>query len=259
MRAMKKYPDCPVLIEFKPHAKYNRVEEMVSRVGRILSDPETQSHCFGIMGALTPGLDYVRKQLPGLPLSHCESVKLAPPQNRVEAEDRLYRIAFLTAGWVAGYNCEDVMINRTFYEYAKMRGLTVFPWSRSWTMAPSLWENNGVACDATFLSGFDSWTTDHGDMYLHLPVKLSAGEKIPREIEAGAEIFPMGEASYRNGSCSEIGTELLVLSGEWERGESGGYRFPQKGAVRAMLSLPLELHFGDVYRIYSQPFTIEVK
>ena len=37
----------------------------------------------------------------------------------------------------AGYNAEDVKMNRLLKEYAKFRMITVFPWSRSWTLEPS--------------------------------------------------------------------------------------------------------------------------
>ena len=208
MSGMKDFPDTPVLIEFKPNAVYNRVEEMVAQTGEILSRPTSQQNCIGIMGMLTPGLGYVHAQLPALPLSHCESVReLTPPQSRAEAEDRLYRLAFLTAGWAAGYNPEDTMVNRTFYEYARMRGLTLFPWSRSWTLAPSVWEKNGQRCDQT-------WTH------------------------------------------TEVQTELLVLEGELNSHADGSYSADRAGTVKVMLMQVLELHFGDCYRIFSEPLCL---
>lgn len=257
MSQMKDYPETPVLIEFKPNAIYNRVEEMVAQVGEILSRPSSQQNCIGIMGMLMPGLGYVHSQLPTLPLSHCESVReLPPPQNRAEVEDRLYRIAFLTAGWAAGYNCEDTMLNRTFLEYAKMRGLTLFPWSRSWTLAPSLWEKNGQRCDQTYLAGYDAWTTDHGDMYLYLPVSLEPSVHFARERQAGERFRPLGTNLYRDHTHADTETELFVLEGELNTHADGSYSAEHSGVVKVMLMQTLELHFGDCYRIFSEPFCL---
>ena len=258
MPAMREFPDTPVLIEFKPNAKYNRLEEMVAQTGEILSRPTSQQHCIGIMGALLPGLGYVRAQLPTLPLAHCECVReLTPPRDRAEAEDRLYRLAFLTAGWAAGYNPEDIMVNRLFYEYAKMRGLTLFPWSRSWTLAPSRWEQNGPSCDRTFLSGYDAWTTDHGEMYLHLPARLEAPAELPT-LRAGERFRPEGVCWMRDGTRQQTGTDLLVLEGELTSHGDGSWSAPRAGCVTAMLMQTLELHFGDCYRIFSEPFCLHI-
>ena len=256
MLRMKDCPNTPVLIEFKPNAVYQRVEELVAQSAEILSRPESQQNCIGIMGALPPGLGYVHAHLPMLPLSHCESVKLTPPQNRTEAEDRLYRLAFLTAGWAAGYNPEDTMVSRTFNEYAKIRGLTLFPWSRSWTLAPSIWEENGRGCDATYLAGYDAWTTDHGDMYLHLPVLLEASEGLDRVYRAGEPFRPVGVNHFRNQPTREAETDFLVLEGNLRREQDGGYTSPTAGEVKGMLMQRLELHFGDCYFIFSEPITI---
>ena len=257
MSGMKDFPDTPVLIEFKPNAVYNRVEEMVAQTGEILSRPTSQQNCIGIMGMLTPGLGYVHAQLPPLPLSHCESVReLTPPQSRAEAEDRLYRLAFLTAGWAAGYNPEDTMVNRTFYEYAKMRGLTLFPWSRSWTLAPSVWEKNGQRCDQTYLAGYDAWTTDHGDMYLYLPVLLEPSDAFARERRVGECFRPVGVNLFRDRTHTEVQTELLVLEGELNSHADGSYSADRAGTVKVMLMQVLELHFGDCYRIFSEPLCL---
>ena len=134
MHKMKDYPDTPVLIEIKPSAKYHKVELLTAMTDELLRDGKSQENCIGIMGgSLEPGLRYVHKRIPYLPLGWCEGGKNIPaaPENREEAEDRIYRVAQLAQGCAAGYNPEDVNINRLFNEYAKFRMLHVFVWSRS--------------------------------------------------------------------------------------------------------------------------------
>jgi len=174
MHAMKPYEETPVLIEFKPSAKYHNLEEMVRQADEILHADASQKNCIGIMGALAPGHAWLHRRLPYLPIAYCEGKDAMPPapQNRGEAEDHIYRIARLTQGCAAGYNPEDVGINRLLNEYAKFRMITVFPWSRSWTLSPSRWEENGPENCRTYLAGYDAWTTDHGEKFLHLPVKI---------------------------------------------------------------------------------------
>ena len=159
MHRMKEYEDTPVLIEIKPNAKYWNVEKMISLMEPILASEESQQNCICIMGGLEPGHQYLHRHLPNLPISYCEAGK-GVPENREEAEDALYRIAKLTMGCAAGYNAEDVAMNRLLNEYAKFRMITVFPWSRSWTLSPSKWEENGPSNCRTYLAGYDAWTTD---------------------------------------------------------------------------------------------------
>lgn len=235
MFAMKKHQNTPVLIELKPSERYNKVELLVRLTDEILKDERSQKNCICIMGSLTPGLKYVHKHIPYLPVSHCEGGKTIPPspENRKEAEDRLYRIALITEGCAAGYNCEDTNINRLFNEYAKFRMLTVFPWSRSWTLSPSKWEVNGPLNDKTYLAGYDAWTTDHGEKYLGMPVSLDLPEDFDKEN-------PTCMLSFRDGRRESADCSLLDI-----------------GNGKAMLSYSIDLHFGDNYTIYSKPFIIK--
>ncbi len=255
MFRMNEHKDTPVLIEIKPSEKYNGVEKLVSITDEILRDERAQKNCICIMGALTPGLKYVHDHIPYLPLSHCEGGRSIPPApvDRKEAEDRLYREALITKGCAAGYNCEDTNINRLFNEYAKFRMLTVFPWSRSWTLSPSKWEVNGPMNDKTYIAGYDAWTTDHGEKYLDLPIGV---EKTEEKYREGLPFVPRCVLSYRDKSKSESECELHVLSGNVRKTENGyvGY-----GSARAMLSYRIHLHFGDSYLIYSKPVDIEFK
>lgn len=254
MVAMKRYPETPVLIEIKPRADAHRVEELTARIGEVLSRADVQQYPIGIMGALMPGLAFVHEKLPTLPLAHCEGGKTLPPppQNRAEAEERLWRAAYLARGCAAGYNPEDILLDRLFAEYANVRQLTVFPWSRSWTFAPSRWEDNGPACDKTFLSGYDAWTTDHGDMYLHLPVTLEAEADV-LTVPSGTPFVPYGINRYRDGRTERVKTDLLLLEGALERTSDGTFFARGKGEARAMLAEKLPLHFGDAYCIFSRP------
>ena len=222
MHEMKQYPDTPVLIEIKPSAKYHKVELLTAMTDELLRDGLSQENCIGIMGgSLGPGLKYVHKRIPYLPLGWCEGGKNIPaaPENREEAEDRLYRIAQLTEGCAAGYNPEDVNINRLFNEYAKFRMLHVFVWSRSWTLSPSKWEENGPSNDNTYLSGFDAWTTDHGEKFLDLPISIDGD----------------GKLCFRDGHKESAACEKLTVGDE------------------VFFLYNIELHFGGKYYICSEP------
>lgn len=226
MHEMKQYPDTPVLIEIKPSAKYHKVELLTAMTDELLCDGLSQENCIGIMGgALGPGLRYVHKRIPYLPLGWCEGGKNIPaaPENREEAEDRIYRIAQLCEGCAAGYNPEDVNINRLFNEYAKFRMIHVFVWSRSWTLSPSKWEENGPSNDNTYLSGFDAWTTDHGEKFLGYPVAIDAD---------GSLIFRDGHKESANCEHIRVCNQDFYLYN-------------------------IELHFGDRYYISSEPVKIK--
>jgi glycerophosphoryl diester phosphodiesterase len=261
MFKMKEMPATPVVIEFKPSAKYYRVEEMIELSKPILSDERAQKNCVAIMGSQLCGLDYVHRELPFLPLGHCEGGKQIPPPptKRSEAEERLYRIASITKGTASAYNPEDVNINRLFNEYAKIRGLCVFPWSRSWTLAPSLWENNGPVCDNTYLSGYDGWTTDHGEMYLDYPIMLKSNDGFGTEYNAGEEFDPLCVAIHRDGSEEECPCGIFDPSGCIKQNADGRYFCEAAGTYKVLLTKELTLHFGDRYRIFSSPTVITVK
>ena len=244
MREMKRFPDTPVVIELKPSEKYHRVEEMADQVRQILRSGESQRGALGIMGNLTPGLSYVHEAIPELPLAYVEGGKEVPPApaDRSEAEERLYRISGLLSGTAAAYNPEDVNINRLFNEYAKFRGLNVLVWSRSWTLSPSKWEEHGPDNDRTFLAGYDGWTTDHGDMYLDLPVEIEVPEDFPETISRDIPVFCT--AKMRDGSSRRMQTEVFFIE--------GGFDMP--GPARVMLQLNCPLHFGDTIHLYSPAF-----
>ena len=261
MFKMKEMLETPVVIEFKPSAKYYRVEEMIELSKPILSDERAQKNCVAIMGSQLCGLDYVHRELPFLPLGHCEGGKQIPPPptKRSEAEERLYRIASITKGTASAYNPEDVNINRLFNEYAKIRGLCVFPWSRSWTLAPSLWENNGPVCDNTYLSGYDGWTTDHGEMYLDYPIMLKSNDGFGTKYNAGEEFDPLCVAIHRDGSEEECPCGIFDPSGCIKQNADGRYFCEAAGTYKVLLTKELTLHFGDRYRIFSSPTVITVK
>lgn len=252
MHAMKAHPETPVLIEIKPSAKYHKVELLTAMTDAILSDGKSQENCIGIIGGtLDPGLRYVHRHLPYVPFGYCEGGKSVPPApvTRAEAEERLYRVALLTEGCAASYNPEDVNVNRLFAEYAKFRMLHVFVWSRSWTLSPSKWEQNGPLNDATYLSGYGAWTTDHGEKFLGYPVSLTA------IAPAGAEspVTPRGVLTFRDGSTKEVDCGVLPLSGEVTVNEDGTYA--GKGA-RVTYFYENELHFGDRYTVWSEPIVV---
>ena len=227
MHEMKAYPDTPVLIEIKPSAKYFKVELLAGMTDELLRDGKSQENCIGIMGgSLEPGLRYLHKRIPYLPLGWCEGGKNIPeaPTSRTEAEDRIYRVARLCEGCAAGYNPEDVNINRLFNEYAKFRMLHVFVWSRSWTLSPSKWEQNGPSNDNTYLSGFDAWTTDHGEYFLGFPIAVEPTENAPECI-----------LRFRDGHTERAVCDELTV-----------------GAEKYYLH-KIDMHFGDSYYICSEP------
>lgn len=224
MHKMKEYPDTPVLIEIKPSAKYHKVELLTAMTDELLRDGLSQENCICIMGGtLEPGLRYVHKRIPYLPLGWCESGS-GMPTTKEESEDLLYRVARLSEGCAASYNCEDVHCSRIFNEYAKFRMLHVFVWSRSWTLSPSKWEENGPSNDKTYLSGFDAWTTDHGEYFLGYPVAVEVTENAPECI-----------LHFRDNHTERALCEELTV------GEEKYYLYK------------IELHFGDSYYICSEP------
>lgn len=254
MHAMHAYPETPVLIELKPSTKYNNVEEMLRLIDPVLRSPESQQNCICIMGDMPPGHRYVHKHLPYLPQCYCEGsgAMPPPPQDRNAAEDCLYRIARLTCGCAAGYNAEDIGMNRLLNEYAKFRMITVFPWSRSWTLEPSKWEEHGPDNCATYLAGYDAWTTDHGEKFICLPMKI-----VPTDCAAvSGEFRPMCRKLYRDGREETGECELLVLDGDVRRNESGAYEVRSKATV--MYRLQIDLYFGESYSIYSAPVEIGI-
>ncbi|MBR6578183.1 MAG: hypothetical protein IKK74_04490 [Clostridia bacterium] len=224
MHKMKEHPDTPVLIEIKPSAKYHKVELLTAMTDEILHDGLSQENCICIMGGtLEPGLRYVHKRIPDLPLGWCESGS-GVPTTKEESEDLLYRVARLSEGCAASYNCEDVHCSRIFNEYAKFRMLHVFVWSRSWTLSPSKWEENGPSNDKTYLSGFDAWTTDHGEYFLGYPIALEPTENAPECI-----------LHFRDGHTE------TALCEELQVGDEKYYLYK------------IDLHFGDSYYICSEP------
>lgn len=255
MHTMKAYPDTPMLIEIKPSAKYHNVEPLTAMTDDLLRDGRSQTNCIGILGgSLEPGLRYVHSRLPYVPFGYCEGGKEVPPapETREVAEDRLYRVARLTAGCAAGYNPEDVNINRLFNEYAKFRMLHVFVWSRSWTLSPSKWEVNGPANDKTYLAGFDAWTTDHGEKFLNYPIAM---EPI-FPADTSVPIKPQCRLKFRDGITCVADCRLHHLSGELTENADGTYT--GHGSVKVMYSYKLDLHFGDSYTIYSEPIEISL-
>ena len=255
MHEMKQYTDTPVLIEIKPSLKYHKVELLCAMTDELLRDGLSQENAIGIIGGgLDPGLRYVHRHLPYLPFGYCEGGKNVPeaPANRAEAEERLWRVFRLTEGCAAGYNPEDVNINRLFNEYAKFRMLHVFVWSRSWTLSPSKWEVNGPANDKTYLAGFDAWTTDHGEKFLKYPISLDP--ILPEKTDGPIE--PWCHLQFRDGlgGCRDK-CGIHVLSGDVTVNADG--TFTGHGRARLMYFRKLELHFGDSYIIYSEPFDIE--
>ncbi len=224
MHEMKAYPNTPVLIEIKPSAKYHKVELLTAMTDELLRDGKSQENCICIMGGtLEPGLRYVHKRIPYLPLGWCESGS-GMPSTKEESEDLLYRVARVSEGCAASYNCEDVHCSRIFNEYAKFRMLHVFVWSRSWTLSPSKWETNGPSNDKTYISGFDAWTTDHGEYFLGYPIAVEATENAPECL-----------LHFRDGHTEKAVCEELTVGGE-------KYYLYKIG-----------LHFGDSYYICSEP------
>lgn len=262
MRAMKEYNETPVIIEFKPSEKYWNLEEMIRLVDPILHSEFSQQNCVCIMGDLEPGHEYVHKKLPNLPLAYCDWYGAMPPlpQNRIEAEDFLYYIVKVTKGCAAGYNGEETAMNRLLNEYAKFRMITLFPWSRSWTMEPSKWEENGPENCKTYLSGYDAWTTDHGEKFLHLPIKIVpivSDSGMDERYEMKSPFQPMCQKMYRDGRIEEGACDVLLLSGDLTKVSEGQYA--GNGLVKVMLSLKIDLYFGEYYRIYSEPLELYLK
>ena len=154
-------------------------------------------------------------------------------------------------------------MNRLLNEYAKFRMLTVFPWSRSWTLEPSKWEKNGPDNCKTYLAGYDAWTTDHGEKFLDLPVKIVP--ILPGDTEGVADACheiespfrPMCKKIYRDGREETTECDLLVLSGDACKEPTGNY--VGKGRVKVMYSLKTDVYFGEYYRIYTEPVEIYLK
>lgn len=263
MRRMADYPQTPVMIEIKTSESSYGVEEMTRQMQEILSRPDVQKHCTCIMGDLPPYLGYVHKIMPRLPLTFGTGMKNPPQMTSVrQIHEHLFRFALTTQGWACGYSPEDTMISRLFNEYAKIRGINVVTWSRSWFFAPSKWEENGIGCDATYLSGYDGWITDHGEMYLHLPTELENTTEntvfkagLPERGGEGALIS--GRNKFRDGRCESVSdAELFIISGEPLVLYNDRYYSAKAGRVKVMQMQRLELHFGGFYYIYSEPFEL---
>jgi len=244
---MKDCGETPVLIELKPGEKYHNLEEMLRLIDPILKSPDTQKNCIAIMGALAPGHEYVHRRLNYVPLGYCEGGGAMPdaPETREQAEDALYRIFRLIRGCAASYNGEDVKMNRLFNEYAKFRMLTVFPWSRSWTLEPSTWEEHGKDNVNTFLSGYDAWTTDHGEKFISKPVKIEPAGNLSSPMR------PKCRAVFRDGHEEILDCSLLPLSGAVQKTRDGAYEWT--APARVLYALKIDLYFSNSYTIYSAP------
>lgn len=118
--------------------------------------------------------------------------------------------------------------------------LHIFVWSRSWTLSPSKWEENGPLNDKTYIAGFDAWTTDHGEKYLDYPIALEPIDHAPDS--------PRCRLRYRDSSTSEADCDILLLDGNMTPGST----------ARVMYAYTMQLHFGDSYTIYSEPINIKI-
>lgn len=96
MHQMKAYPNTPVLIEIKPHAKYHNVEKLTAMTDEILHDGKSQTNCIGILGGtLEPGLRYVHNRLPYLPMGYCEGGKSVPEAPKTAQRQKIAFIVLL--------------------------------------------------------------------------------------------------------------------------------------------------------------------
>lgn len=257
MKAMKKWPETPVVIEIKPGRATNGVEELVRLTGEILAREESQAHPLCIMGDIPPGYSYIHSHLPRLPFGMCEGGKSEPPRSRSEAEDLLWRVSLLSKGCAAAYNPEDVMINSLFMLYANFRGLCVFAWSRSSFFKPSQWSENGPGCDRTYISGYDSWTMDHGEKYFSYPVSIDPAPGMKLRFGTGERFVPKVLCRYMNLPSDEAEAGAVVLEGALSRDADGRFYSEKPGSCRVMFSLRETLHFGDGFTLCTEPLTLE--
>ena len=124
-------------------------------------------------------------------------------------------------------------------------------------MNPSRWEVNGRSNDETYLAGYDSFTTDHGDMYIHLPVELEAPEKV--RVKAGQPFEIEAEEVFRDGHREKTKVALAVLEGELEQLSGSAYVAKEGRYILCAGYIKLDLHFGDCYHICTMPIRIEAE
>lgn len=183
MRAMKEYPETPVLIEIKTPADTFGVEEMVRQLREMLPREDVQQACTLIMGVMPPYLSYVHEQIPHLPVTHCTYVKEDTATDSADQNNlRIYKFAMETRGANAGFNPYHPMVERTFARLAHVRGITVFPWT--WAFEP--WADCREAVTDSFLQGHDGLTSDWVGKFYHVPIDVRVGA-------GGAEALMRGE------------------------------------------------------------------
>ncbi|MBO4367136.1 MAG: hypothetical protein J5859_00370 [Clostridia bacterium] len=171
MVRMRSYPETPVLIEIKTPLDTYLAEEAVRRMRDILSREDVQKCPTCIMGIMPPGLDYIHKHLPGVPVAHCTWNRgEEPTADTRENSLRLYRFARETAGANAGFDPYHRNIGMDFIRLAHLRGITVFPW----TLAFEAWEDAQQSITESYLSGCDALTSDWVEKFSHIPVDLIA-------------------------------------------------------------------------------------
>jgi len=173
MKAMKEYPETPVLIEIKTPADTFGVEEVVRQLKEMLPREDVQQACTLIMGVMPPYLSYVHEELAQLPVAHCTHVKEDMATDSADENNRrIYKFAMETRGANAGFNPYHPMIERTFARLAHVRGITVFPW----TWAFEAWEDCCEAVTESFLQGHDGLTSDWIGKFYHVPIDVRAGK-----------------------------------------------------------------------------------
>jgi hypothetical protein len=114
-------------------------------------------------------------------------------------------------------------------------------------------------CDNTFLSGYDGWTTDHGEMYLDYPIMLKSSENFNAEYKAGKAFKVECFAIRRDGSEEKCLCGIFDPSGSIKETADGMYYCEAAGVYKVLLVKELSLHFGDCYRIFSEPVLLAVK
>ncbi len=171
MIRMRSYPETPVLIEIKTPLDTYLVEDAARRIRDIFSREDVQICPTCIMGIMPPGLDYVHRHLPSLPLAHCTWTQGEEPTDDTRENSlRLYRFARETAGANAGFNPYHKNVNAAFIRLAHLRGITVFPW----TLAFEAWEDAQQSITESYLFGCDALTSDWVEKFAHIPVDLTA-------------------------------------------------------------------------------------
>lgn len=178
-----------VMIEFKPREGYYHIERMAHLTRELLSENGMEYQSVITMGETPPNLNYVQSVLPRLPKVFGLWENTKDPQDMATVESMLFRFSYRMQGKTAVPSLEDVMVNRTYGERAKIHGIPPFVWMRGDYYYPSQWDDACHRSDDALVSGFCGSCADHAARYFHLPIELCYdGKRVYGLLRNGEQI-----------------------------------------------------------------------